>query len=102
MKLVRIGSEFEIKGTFEDLANTLAIWQAENTELYEESFSQTAQGEWMPDIPPEACVDIVEGTGLKLLNDDGTPASYDTVVRLGQRTWERLQEVVEMEVAGEL
>jgi hypothetical protein len=38
----------------------------------------------------------VRGIGLELLNDDGTPASPDTVVRLGQLVWEKLQAIAEM------
>ncbi len=102
MKLVRSEGQFEIKGHFEELANTLALWHAEDTDLYEELFSQIIRGEWLADIPPEICLDMVEGTGLKLLNDDGTPASPDTVVSLGRRAWERLQEIVGMEAAEEL
>ncbi len=102
MKLVRSEGQFEIEGQFEELANTLALWHAEDTDLYEELFSQIVRGEWLADIPPEICLDMVEGTGLKLLNDDGTPASPNTVVSLGRRAWERLQEIVGMEVAEEL
>ena len=102
MKLVRSEGQFEIKGKFEELANTLALWHAEDTDLYEELFSQIIRGEWLADIPPEICRDMVVGTGLKLLNDDGTPASPDTVVSLGRRAWERLQEIVGMEAAEEL
>jgi len=102
MKLVRTEGQAEIKGEFEELANTLALWHGENSNLYEEVFSQIARGEWLADIPPEICVGMVRGMGLKLLNDDGTPASQDTVERLGRRAWERLQEIVDMEVTEEL
>jgi hypothetical protein len=102
MKLVRSEGQFEIEGQFEELANTLALWHAEDTDLYEELFSQIVRGEWLADIPPDICLDMVKGTGLKLLNDDGTPASPDTVVSLGRRAWERLQEIVGMEAAEEL
>jgi len=101
MKLVRIEGQAEIEGDFEELANNLVLWYAEDADLYQEVFSQITQGEWLADIPPEICVDMVQGKGLRLLNDDGTPASHDTVVRLGQRTWEKLKEIVEMEVAEE-
>jgi len=101
MKLVRTEGQFEIEGDFEELANTLALWHAEDTGLYEELFSHIVQGKWLADIPPEICVDMVQGMGLKLLNDDGTPALYDTVESLGRRAWERLQEIVEMEAAEE-
>jgi len=101
VKLARVEGQFEIEGSFEELANTLALWHAEDTEVYEEVFSRIAQGEWLTDMPPKVCVDIVEGTGLRLLNDDGTPASPDTVVSLGQRAWERIQEIVELEAADE-
>ena len=102
MKLVRTEVESEVKGDFDELATTLALWHAEDTELYEELFSQIARDEWRADIPPELGIEIVEGMGLRLFNDDDTPASRDTVVQLGQRTWERLQEIVEMEVADEI
>lgn len=102
MKLVRTEGQAEVKGDFEELATTLALWHAEDTGLYEELFSQIARGEWRADIPPDLGVEIVEGMGLRLFNDDGTPASRDTVVKLGRRTWERLQEIVEMEVADEI
>lgn len=102
MKLVRTEGQFEIEGHFEELANTLALWHAEDTDLYEGLFSKIVRGEWLADIPPEICLDIVEGMGLKLLNDDGTPASQDSVVSLGRRAWERLQEIVGMEAAEEL
>ena len=101
MKLARNEGQFEIEGSFEELANTLALWQAEDTEVYEAVFSRIAQGEWLADMSEEACVDMVEGTGLKLLNDDGTPASHNTVVSLGQRVWERLQEIIDLEAADE-
>ena len=102
MKLVRTEGQFKIEGDFEELANTLALWHAEDTGLYEELFSHLVQGEWLADIPPEICLDMVQGMGLKLLNDDGTPASPDTVMSLGRRAWERLQEIVGMEAAEEL
>ena len=101
MKLVRIEGQGETEGNFEELANTLALWYAEDTDLYQELYSQIAQGEWLADISPEICVDIIHGKGLKLLNDDGTPASHDMVVSLGQRAWEKLKEIVDMEVAEE-
>jgi len=102
MKLVRTDSQAEIEGHLEELADTLALWQAEDTNLYETLFSQIAQGEWLPDIPPEICTGIVHGMGLRLLNDDGTPASNAMVERLGRRVWERLQAIVEMEVSDEI
>ena len=102
MKLVRTEGQFEIEGEFEELANALALWHGENPDLYEDLFSKMAQGEWLPEIPPEVCVDIVESMGLRLFNDDGTPASPDIVASLGLRAWERLQEIVEMEVSDDL
>lgn len=101
MKLVRAEPRTEIEGSFEDLAETLAMWHAEDASLYEELFSQVAQGDWLPEIPPELCMDIVQGTGLLLLNDDGTPASPETVASLGQRAWEKMAQIVEMEVEDE-
>jgi len=101
MKLARAEPQTEIEGRFEDLAEMLAMWHAEDTNLYEELFSQVSQGEWLPEIPPELCVHIVQGTGLRLLNDDGTPASPDTVVSLGERAWEKLLQIVELEVEDE-
>ena len=102
MKLVRAEGQFEIEGEFEELANALALWHGENHDLYEDLFSKMAQGEWLPEIPPEVCVDIVEGMGLRLFNDDGTPASREMVASLGKRAWERLQEIIELEVSDEL
>jgi len=101
MKLVRTEGQFEIEGEFEDLANALALWHGENPDLYEDLFSKMVQGEWLPEIPPGVCIDIVEGMGLRLFNDDGTPASQEMVASLGQRAWERLQEIVELEVSDE-
>ncbi|MFC2122967.1 hypothetical protein ACFLRP_04695 [Bacteroidota bacterium] len=101
MKLVRAEPQTEIEGSFDDLTEMLAMWHGEDTNLYEELFSQISQGEWMPEIPPELCVHIVEGNGLRLLNDDGTPASKDTVVSLGERAWEKLLQIVELEAEDE-
>ena len=97
MKLVRKAGQSEIEGSFEELANTLALWLGENSALYQEIYNQITQGQWTADLTPEACAAIVPGSGLTLLNDDGTPASDATVVRLRQRAWERLREIVEME-----
>jgi len=101
MKLLRTEPQTEIEGSFEDLADMLAVWHAEDTNLYEELFSQISQGDWLPEIPPEMCLHIVQGTGLQLLNDDGTPASHDTAVSLGERAWEKLLQIVELEVEDE-
>ena len=98
---MRTEGQAEIEGDFERLADTLALWHAEDTNLYEALFSQIAQGEWLPEIPPELCTKIVQGMGLRLFNDDGTPASNEMVERLGRRAWERLQEIVGMEVSDE-
>ncbi|MFC1906955.1 hypothetical protein ACFLW8_02600 [Chloroflexota bacterium] len=101
MKLIRAEPQTEIEGSFEDLAETLAMWHAEDVNLYEELFSRVSQGDWLPEIPPEMCLHIVQGTGLQLMNDDGTPASHDTVVSLGERAWEKILQIVELEVEDE-
>ena len=101
MKLIRTDGQSEIEGGIEELASTLAIWHGENPDLYEDLFSKMVQGEWLPEIPLEVCVDIVEGMGLRLFNDDGTPASKETVASLGRRAWERLQEIIGLEVSDE-
>ncbi len=101
MKLVRAEPQTEIEGSFDDLAETLAMWHAEDVNLYEELFSQLSHGDWLPEIPPEMCLHIVQGTGLQLLNDDGTPASPDTVVSLGEKAWEKILQIVELEVEDE-
>jgi hypothetical protein len=96
MKVVKPGQQIEITGSLEKLADTIALGRAEAEGYNNEMFTQMTPGDWLTPVPDETYIGLVRGIGLELLNDDGTPASPDTVVRLGQLVWEKLQAIAEM------